>query len=131
MKIRSQFFILLSGIIVVPVVLVFGATIMWKISNRQSVVVPDVKTDPGACEREVYAIGPSQLSIAVGSVHVTFALHVPGFVPWFISEGHPVITGSSSSVMVISNEQFELLPCESVNTYVTVVVPVGNVAPGA
>ncbi len=44
MKIRSQFVILLSGIIVVPFVLGLAVTIIWKMHDQQSVLIPDVTT---------------------------------------------------------------------------------------
>src|SRR5438876_716735 len=46
-------------------------------------------------------------------------------------EGHPLMTGGVLSITVTVNEQVEVLLELSVAVYVTVVVPLGNVDPGA
>ncbi len=72
-----------------------------------------------------------QLSVAVGSVHDTAAVHWPVVVVRVMSAGQPVMTGFWVSFTVTVKLQVELpLPEASVATYVTVVVPTGNVEPG-
>jgi hypothetical protein len=64
-----------------------------------------------------------QLSVAVGAIQLTTALHV------VISEGQPANTGYSESVTTTSNEQLDTLLDASVAVTVTVVVPTGNKTP--
>jgi len=74
-------------------------------------------------------VTPEQLSLTVGALHVTTALHWFGSVPVEMSLGHPEITGFSLSSTVIPKEQVAVLPEASVAVYVTVVEPTGNELP--
>ena len=70
-----------------------------------------------------------QLSVAVGAVHVTAALHTPASLLTVMSAGVPEKTGSSPSVTVMSKLSVVSLPSASFAVYVTVVVPTGKEAP--
>ena len=55
-----------------------------------------------------------QLSFAVAAVNVTTAAHCSASAVWVMSEGVPAMTGSSSSVTVMSKVEVAVLPEASV-----------------
>lgn len=81
-------------------------------------VVPTGKVLPGVCDLVQTRFPEAvQLSVAVGSVQLTTALHVvaPAPVPTEILVGHPLITGRTRSFMVTVNVQVALtFPAPSV-----------------
>ena len=73
------------------IILEEGSTAVYVI-----VVVPSSKVSPGLW-LDVNVTVP-ELSLAVGSVHVTIAFDKPPSVFWVISDGIPAIVGSSGSI---------------------------------
>ena len=55
-----------------------------------------------------------QLSLAVGAVQVTTALHSPASAVWVMSAGMPEICGASTSLMVTVKLDVLMLPWMSV-----------------
>jgi hypothetical protein len=99
------------------------------VAMQVTVVVPLAKTEPGAGVQTTDA--SAQLSLPVGIVHVTTALHRPGSVFCTMLLGQPEIVGGTVSVTVTLNEHVETLPEVSVAVYVTAVVPTGKLEPEA
>lgn len=90
-------------------------------------VVPKGNVAPGVCVDTNVTV--PQLSVAVGAVQGTDAWHNP-LAGATMLEGHPVITGFVLSDTVTVKEHRDVFPEASVAVYVTVVTPMGNVAPG-
>src|SRR6188768_2525099 len=86
-------------------------------------VDPTLKKSPGACVAEVLCI--SQLSVAAGSVQLTWAPHCPSSASSSIPEGHSEKTGASVSWTITLKEQVAEFPAASVAVQVTSVVPKG------
>jgi multisubunit Na+/H+ antiporter MnhB subunit len=96
------------------------------VAVQVTVVTPRGKVEPdGGVQTGVNE--PSQLSVAV-AVKVTATEHIPAGEFIVIGAGQ-VTTGASSSLTVTVNEQLPELVAESVAVQVTVVMPLGNVAP--
>jgi hypothetical protein len=91
-----------------------------------TVVEPIGKTVPGVWDL-VHEILPAavQLSVAVGSVHETAALHNPASFDLTMLEGQPDITGARASTTVTVELQFAL-PNELVTVRVTLLVPISE-----
>ena len=89
--------------------------------------MPTANVAPGLCV-EVKLV-TAQLSLDVGSVHVTAALQLPASFVCVMSAGVFAMAGFSSSVMVTSKLAVVTLPWMSVAVNVTVVVPTGKVSP--
>jgi len=70
------------------------------------------KLEPGANPVRVGTMEPSQLSVAMGSVHVTLLKQFPGEVTTFMLAGH-TRTGLSLSVMTTLNPHPLEFPAES------------------
>ena len=79
---------------------------------------------PAVCVVET----PEQLSVPVGVVKLTTAVHWPGAVVAFMFVGH-VTEGAWASTTVTENAQVEVLPRPSVTRKVLLVVPTGKLAP--
>src|SRR6266849_8461308 len=87
--------------------------------------IGNVEPEAGA---QLTVMVPGQLSLTVGAGYVTTA--PLGDVADTVMFGGHVMTGGVLSMTVTVNEQVEVLFELSVAVYVTVVVPLGNVAPG-
>ena len=74
-------------------------------------MVPILNVLPEAMEGEI--VPPAQLSVNEGAVHVTTAWQ-DALALTVISEGHPEITGETSSTTVMLKEQVEVFPATSV-----------------
>jgi uncharacterized protein YunC (DUF1805 family) len=91
-------------------------------------VVPTENVLPGALV--VVSVPPAQLSVNVGGVQVTTAWQ-DALALTVIFEGQPEITGFTASWTITLKEQVDVLPAASVAVYVTGVVPMEKVLPGA
>ena len=88
-------------------------TLPWmSVAVYVTVVVPTAKASPGLCVE--VKVSTAQLSLAVGSVHVTAAEQSPASLVCVMSAGVPAMTGSSSSVTVMSKDEVVVLPWMSV-----------------
>jgi len=76
------------------------------------VVSPTGNVAPGLCED--VRLATAQLSVAVGSVHVTTALQLPASLVCVMSAGVPLMLGASSSVTVTVKLDVAVLPWMSV-----------------
>jgi hypothetical protein len=92
-------------------------------------VVPNGKTLPGACDPT--SVGVPQLSVAVGGVQLAEALQELPAATTISAETHPLITGFVTSCTVTLKEHVVILPNPSVAVYVTAVVPIAKILPGA
>ena len=92
-------------------------------------LVPAGKKFPMAKPEVWVIVLPGQLSETDGAAQVTVAPHNPLSFGNTLSEGMPVITGSSMSITVTVKLQVAMFPEESVTTNVLVVVPDGNEDP--
>jgi hypothetical protein len=99
------------------------------VAVQLTVVVPFEKIEPDAGVQTTDA--SAQLSLPVGIVHATTALHRPGSVFTTMLLGQPEIVGGTASVTVTLNEHVETLPEVSVAVYATAVVPTGKLEPDA
>jgi hypothetical protein len=102
----------------------------WSVAVYVTAVVPTVKVAPGVCVDVSVA---TQLSVAVGAVHVATAVlqASPPVACNVMFAGQPEMTGLLVSATTTLNVHEEVLPAASVAVYVTAVVPKENVAPGA
>jgi len=98
------------------------------VAVQVTVVMPRGKVVPEGGV-QVGVIAPSQLSKAV-AVNVTLTEHIPAGEFIEIGAGQ-VTTGASSSLTVTVNEQEPTFDDVSVAVHITVVMPLGNVAPDA
>jgi hypothetical protein len=92
-------------------------------------VTPIGKTDPFAGPAVCITVTPAQLSLAVGVIQLTTALHDPGLFEVIIFNGQVTNVGFWLSVTVTVNEQVAVLPPASVAVKLTGVVPTGNNEP--
>ena len=69
------------------------------------------------------------MSEVTGSTQVTLAPHPVAAAAAVMLAGQFVITGSSSSVIVIVNDVSMEFPLASVSAYVCVVTPTGKISP--
>ena len=90
------------------------------------VVAPLLNTEPLGGSQTIEA--SPQLSLALGAVQVTAAVHKPTSVFWLILLGQ-VTEGFSVSLTVTSNWQVLVLPAASLAVQVTCVAPLGRAAP--
>jgi hypothetical protein len=89
-------------------------------------VFPTGNAEPDAGVETTVAL---QLSVAV-TLKFTTLLQAPAATIVLIFDGQ-VITGDELSTMITLNEQVVTFPDTSVAVYVTGVVPIGKVEPGA
>ncbi len=91
------------------------------------VVVPMGNKEPEVQSSICVMVGEeSQLSVAVGVLYVTAAVHAPAGRIKEIFSGHTVKTGSSISSMRTVKEQVAELPAASVARNITVLMPIGK-----
>jgi len=90
--------------------------------------VPWLKVVPGA--RVLVIVPPLQLSVKVGGVQFTTAWQ-DALALTVMSERQPEITGLIASCTMTLKVHVEVLPAASVAVYVTAVVPMLKVVPGA
>ena len=83
---------------------------------------------PGA--RVLVIVAPLQLSVKVGAVQLTTAWQ-EAFALTVMSDGQPEITGLVPSCTITLKLHVEMFPAASVAVYVTAVVPILKVLPGA
>ena len=100
------------------------------VTTNVLVVIPTGNVEPDERPDVCIVVAPGQLSVPTGAVYVTTALTLPVLAVWEILPGQ-LITGSSSSVIVILKLHDDLLPEPSVTTKVLVVVPTGKAVPDA
>ena len=110
-------------------VALFGVGVAASLTVQVTVVVPFIKVAPLAGV-QITAPTPEQLSLAVGVVYVTTAVHCPLAAGWVMLVGQ-VITGSVTSAIVTVNAHCAVLLEVSVAVQVTVVVPLLKLEPGA
>ena len=91
-------------------------------------VVPRLKVVPGA--RVLVIVPPLQLSLKVGGVQFTTAWQ-DALALTVMSERQPEITGLIASCTMTLKVHVDVLPAASVAVYVTAVVPMLKVVPGA
>ena len=100
------------------------------VAVQVTVVVPLLKVEPDAGEQTTVGAGV-QLSVAVGGVKVTTAVHTFGSVLFVIFAGQAPIVGAWVSLTVTVKLHMAVLADESVAVQVTVVTPFWKVEPAA
>jgi hypothetical protein len=87
-----------------------------------------LKVLPEVCVLVIVA--PLQLSVKVGAIQLTTAWQ-EAFALTVMSDGQPEMTGLVASCTITLKEHVEIFPAASVAVYVTSVVPMLKVLPGA
>jgi hypothetical protein len=116
-----------SPSVIVTVNVHIPVLLLASITEHVTVVVPTGKFIPDA-GRHVTIPTPGQLSIAVGVVYVTVAVHVPIGAACMMFIGHMMV-GFCVSLTVTVNMHIAIFIEASVAVHVTVVVPTLNIEP--
>ncbi len=97
-----------SSTVTVNVQIVVLTGLASSVNVYVTVVVPTGNTSPELCV--LVTVTTPQLSVAVGTVHVTSASHKPASVDTKMFVGQLETTGASLSITVISNSHIVMLP---------------------